>query len=102
MIKTAFATVIVAVMASTSAFAAADCIGKYDDFWTKMNQYGNAKPTTENVVAVNRAALRAYDACQSGDETSVKEFWDKMSQYGNSKDDAKKFFEELAQYGNAK
>ncbi len=102
MMKRVFAIAIATAFIAGPAHAATDCIGKYDSFWEKMSQYGNAKPSTENVVAVNRAALRAYDACQSGDETSVREFWDKMSQYGNAKDDAKKFFEELAQYGNVK
>ena len=102
MMKRVFAIAIATAFIAGPAHAATDCIGKYDSFWEKLSQYGNAKPTTEQVVGVNRQALRAYDACQSGDEANFADFWEKLNQYGNSKDDAKKFFSELSQYGNAK
>ncbi|NJM34556.1 MAG: hypothetical protein HC850_07415 [Rhodomicrobium sp.] len=102
MIKTAMAAAFIALVAAVPAHAATDCAAKYDGFWEKLMKYGAAKPTTEQVVAVNRAAIRAYDACQSGDETNVKEFWEKLSKYGAAKDDAKAFFEQLSQYGSAK
>ncbi|WP_088344368.1 MULTISPECIES: hypothetical protein [Rhodomicrobium] len=97
MIKTAFAVAIIAVAASTCAHAAStDCISKYDDFWEKMRQYGNAKPSAEAVVEANRRGLRAFDACQAGDETNFSQFWDNMKRYGNNKqDDANQFWKDI-------
>ena len=79
---------------------AADCITNYEDFWDKIS--GDAKVSTETRIAVNRTALRAFDACQSGDEANFgADFWEKMSQYGEIKD-VEKFWAEMAQYGEAK
>ncbi len=100
MIRTALAIAAVAAFAASPAHAASDCLAKYEDFWDKINQYG-AKLSTETLVDVNRNALRAFQACQSGDEATFGGFWEKMSLYGEAKD-PKAFWEELSQYGEAK
>ncbi|WP_088344370.1 MULTISPECIES: hypothetical protein [Rhodomicrobium] len=101
MIKTAIAAAVVAMFASTAAHSATDCLAKYDDFWEKMRQFGAAKPSPEAVVDANRKGLRAFDACQSGDEASdFAHFWENMQLYGGSKpDDAKKFWENIQKAG---
>jgi len=102
MIKTAFAAIMIAAFAAPAAHAATDCSAKYDDFWEKMRQYGNAKPKTEDVVAVSRLGVRAFDACQAGDEVKFDDFWDKIKQYSNSKEDSEKFWTELQKTGAGK
>ncbi len=102
MIKTGIAIAIIAAFAAGPASAATDCNARYDDFWEKMRQYGNSKPKTEDVVATHRMGLRAFDACQAGDEANFANFWEKMRQYGNAKDDAEKFWTELQKTGAAK
>ncbi|MEQ8825538.1 MAG: hypothetical protein RIC14_14310 [Filomicrobium sp.] len=99
MIRKTLAAAVVSLMAIAPAHAA-DCITNYQDFWEKIS--GDAKVSTETLVSINRTALRAFDACQSGDEGNFGAgFWTKMSQYGEVKD-AAKFWEELSQYGEAK
>jgi hypothetical protein len=103
MIRTLLAAAAVAAFAAAPAQAAkTDCIGKYDTFWQKMQQNGNAKPATEDVVATQRMALRAFDACEAGDEANFANFWQDLQRYGNSKDDSAKFWTELQRNGNAK
>ena len=99
MIRTTLAAAAVSLIAIVPA-QAADCITNYKDFWDKIS--GDAKVSTETLVSVNRTALRAFDACQSGDEGNfAADFWKKMSLYGEVKD-VEKFWEELSQYGEAK
>jgi hypothetical protein len=100
-IKTILAASFVAILAAPPA-SAADCISKYDDFWEKLQRHSPVKPSTEDLIAVNRAGIRAFDGCQAGDEVSDREFWDNLSRYGRSKDDAKKFFEDLSRFGRVK
>ncbi len=103
MIRTIVAASIIAAFAAVPGQAAPnDCISKYDDFWEKMRQYGNSKPKTEDVVATHRAGLRAFDACQAGDEANFTNFWENMRRYGNAKDDAEKFWTELQKTGASK
>ncbi|WP_170937170.1 MULTISPECIES: hypothetical protein [Rhodomicrobium] len=103
MIRSILAAAIVAIFAAPSAQAASnDCISKYKDFWDKQNEYANAKPSIEDVIATNRQGIRAFDACQSGDEVKFDDFWDKIKQYSNSKEDQEKFWTELQKVGAAK
>ncbi len=48
--------------------AALDCGGLYKDFWRKLDREKYAKISAEQLAGVSRMALRAYDACQAGDE----------------------------------
>jgi anti-sigma-K factor RskA len=48
--------------------AAMDCGGLYKDFWRKLDPEKYAKISAEQLAGVSRMALRAYDACQAGDE----------------------------------
>lgn len=92
------ATAVVALSATAPAQAATDCLVHYSDFWEKIS--GDAKSISpETLVGANRAALRAFDACQSGDAITPRGYWDRLS--GDVKD-PEKFWEEMAQYGGAK
>lgn len=99
-IRCAFAAALVAAFAGTPALAAqSDCLSKYDEFWQRMQRYGNAKPATEDVVATQRMALRAFDACQAGDEADFANFWENMRRYGHDRQDALRFWADLQRNG---
>jgi hypothetical protein len=53
------------------AVAAMDCGGLYKDFWWKLDSEKYAKLPAEQQAGVSRMALRAYDACQAGDESDA-------------------------------
>ncbi|MEO1281781.1 MAG: hypothetical protein AAFR75_07730 [Pseudomonadota bacterium] len=95
-----FAAVTAFTIAAAAPANAANCISNYEDFWEKIS--GDAKIAPETLVSINRTALRAFDACQSGDEGDFGAgFWEKMSLYGEVKD-VEKFWEEMSLYGGAK
>jgi anti-sigma-K factor RskA len=48
--------------------AAMDCGGLYKDFWRNLDHEKYARISAEQLAGVSRMALRAYDACQAGDE----------------------------------
>ncbi|MBO0741635.1 MAG: hypothetical protein J2P51_09435, partial [Hyphomicrobiaceae bacterium] len=48
--------------------AAMDCGGLYKDFWGKLDREKYARIPAEQLAGVSRMALRAYDACQAGDQ----------------------------------
>jgi hypothetical protein len=56
-----------------------DCSRLYKDFWEKMDRERSAKISAEQLAGVSRLALRAYDACQAGDELDAKALFDKLS-----------------------
>jgi hypothetical protein len=55
-----------------------DCSRMYKDFWEKFDQQKYAKISAEQLAGVSRMALRAYDACQAGDEQDAKALFDKL------------------------
>ena len=56
-----------------------DCGKLYKDFWEKLEKESHAKISAEQLAGVSRMALRAYDACQAGDELDAKALFDKLS-----------------------
>ena len=62
-----------------SAQTKMDCSRLYKDFWEKMDRERYAKISAEQLAGVSRLALRAYDACQAGDELDAKALFDKLS-----------------------
>jgi hypothetical protein len=56
-----------------------DCSRLYKDFWEKFDQQKYAKISAEQLAGVSRMALRAYDACQAGDEQDAKALFDRLS-----------------------
>ena len=60
--------------AVASAQAKMDCGALYKGFHSKYQaKVGDATP--EKLAEVNRLALRAYDACQAGDEFNAQTFF---------------------------
>ena len=56
-----------------------DCSRLYKDFWEKLDREKYAKISAEQLAGVSRLALRAYDACQAGDELDAKALFDRLS-----------------------
>jgi hypothetical protein len=103
MIRSALAAALLAAFAASPALAERiDCSAKYREFWDLMQRYGNAKPSTDDLVAAQRQGLRAYDACHAGDEANFSNFWENMRKYGNSQDDAQRFWAEMQRNGSAR
>jgi hypothetical protein len=95
-----FATAVV-ILSAMALPASANCSVQYKDFWEQMRQSGPAKDfTAEQVAIVNRQALRAYDACNAGDESTSKNLFEMLRQTGAAK--GNDFWEELRQGGAAK
>lgn len=102
-IRFALAAAAIAAIAVSPAFAQrADCAANYREFWELMQRHGSARPSTEDLVATQRMGLRAYDACQAGDESDFANFWENMRRYGNAQDDSKQFWTELQRNGSAR
>jgi hypothetical protein len=56
-----------------------DCSRLYKDFWEKLDREKFAKISAERLAGVSRLALRAYDACQAGDDMDAKVQFDKLN-----------------------
>ena len=56
-----------------------DCSRLYKDFWEKFDREKYAKLSAEQLAGVSRLALRAYDACQAGDEQDAKALFDRLN-----------------------
>jgi hypothetical protein len=56
-----------------------DCSRLYKDFWEKFDREKYAKISAEQLAGVSRLALRAYDACQAGDEQDARALFDRLS-----------------------
>ena len=56
-----------------------DCSRLYKDFWEKMDREKYAKISAEQLAGVSRLALRAYDACQAGDDVDAKVQFDNLN-----------------------
>ena len=55
-----------------------DCSRLYKDFWEKFDREKYAKISAEQLAGVSRLALRAYDACQAGDEQDAKALFKRL------------------------
>ena len=49
-----------------------DCGKLYKDFWEKRDPQSYARTSAEQLAGLSRMVLRAYDACQAGDELDAK------------------------------
>ena len=55
-----------------------DCSKLYKDFWEQRDPVQYAKITPEQLAGVSRMALRAYDACEAGDEQDAKALFERL------------------------
>jgi hypothetical protein len=49
-----------------------DCGKLYKDFWEQRDPQSYARTSPEQLAGISRMVLRAYDACQAGDELDAK------------------------------
>jgi hypothetical protein len=75
------ALAVAAAFTASPAHAMMDCAKDYKAFWEKLMPNGPAaKLTGEQIAGASRASLRAFDACQAGDENWSKDVFDKIGQ----------------------
>ena len=76
----ATAFVALAVLAAPAAIAQGklDCGNAYKGFWEKLDREKYSKITPEQLAGVSRMALRAYDACQAGDEQDARALFERL------------------------
>lgn len=55
-----------------------DCGKAYKDVWERIDRERYAKISPEQLAGINRMALRAYDACQAGDEADARELFARL------------------------
>jgi hypothetical protein len=76
------ALAVAAAFTTTPANAMMDCAKDYKNFWDKFMPNGPAaKLTGEQIAGASRASLRAYEACQAGDENFAKDAFEKIGQH---------------------
>ena len=54
------------------------CGGRYKDFWVNFDRSSYGRMSAEQLAGLNRMALRAYDACEAGDEQDAKALFDRL------------------------
>jgi anti-sigma-K factor RskA len=59
-------------------YAKMNCSQHYKDFWVKRDPQAYARLSPEQLAGVSRMALRAYDACEAGDEQDAKALFDRL------------------------
>ena len=59
------------LVGGASAQSKMDCGKAYKGVWDKLKREEYAKILDQQLADVNRLALRAYDACQAGDEQTA-------------------------------
>jgi hypothetical protein len=62
-----------------------DCGKLYKDFWEKRDPQSYARTSPEQLAGISRMALRAYDACQAGDELDAKALLARLRERSGSK-----------------
>ena len=62
----------------THQIARMDCSRLYKEFWTNLGHDKYAKISAEQLAGISRMALRAYDACQAGDELDARALFERL------------------------
>jgi len=75
----ALATLAAPMGAPVVAQTKMDCSRLYKDFWEKFDREKFAKISADQLAGVSRMALRAYDACQAGDEQDARALFDRLN-----------------------
>ena len=73
-----YALISFAALGAVSAQGKLDCGNAYKGFWDKLDSEKYAKISPEQLAGVSHMALRAYDACQAGDELDAKALFDRL------------------------
>ena len=75
----AAATLVAPVAGPALAQTKMDCSRLYKDFWEKFDREKYAKIPAEQLAGVSPLALRAYDACQAGDDLDAKALFERLN-----------------------
>ena len=54
------------------------CGSRYKDFWESFDRQKYARISAEQLAGVSRMALRAYDACEAGDEQDASSLFERL------------------------
>jgi hypothetical protein len=54
------------------------CGTRYKDFWEQFDRQNYARVSAEQLAGLSRMALRAYDACEAGDEQDARALFDRL------------------------
>jgi anti-sigma-K factor RskA len=54
------------------------CGGRYKNFWETFEHQKYARMSAEQLAGVSRMALRAYDACEAGDDQDAKALFERL------------------------
>ena len=54
------------------------CGSRYKDFWENFDRQKYAKISAEQLAGLSRMALRAYDACEAGDEQDATSLFERL------------------------
>jgi hypothetical protein len=54
------------------------CGTRYKDFWEQFDQPKYARISAEQLAGLSRMALRAYDACEAGDDQDARSLFDRL------------------------
>jgi hypothetical protein len=77
-LATAFVALAVLATPAVMAQGKMDCGKAYKDFWEKLDREKYAKISPEQLAGVSRMALRAYDACQAGDDQDARALFERL------------------------
>jgi hypothetical protein len=67
------------IVGGASAQSKMDCGKAYKGVWDKLKREEYAKISDQQLADVNRLALRAYDACQAGDEQTAMGLFERVA-----------------------
>jgi hypothetical protein len=62
-----------------------DCGKLYKDFWQTRDPQSYARISPEQLAGISRMVLRAYDACQAGDEQDARALLARLREHSGSR-----------------
>jgi hypothetical protein len=88
MYRFAFVIVLAIFVSASSASgeANADCGKTYKSFWEGFEPKRIATLSAEQLAAISRMALVAYDTCQAGDEREAKALFTRIALWDGRRD----------------
>lgn len=81
-----FAVAVIAVTFLASPAAAEHCAKDFKSFWDKLERNNYAGISPAQLAGTSRMALRAYDACQAGDEREAKALFERLALLHDERD----------------
>ena len=82
----AWALAALAVTVLANPVAAEHCGTDFKGFWDKLERKNYAGISAEQLAGISRMALRAYDACQAGDQREAKALFERLALLHDERD----------------